>query len=60
MIVTLVHVPGTELAGDIDNIAKPILDTLGRHVYSGDRQIERALVLWIMPRLLGTGWKVLQ
>lgn len=45
MIGTLVHVPGTELAGDIDTIAKPFLDTLGRDLYGGDRQIERALVV---------------
>jgi len=31
------------MQGDMDNIVKPILDALSRHVYIDDRQVERVL-----------------
>ena len=42
--VTLFYFPHDEMRGDIDNIVKPILDALSRHVYIDDRQVERLVV----------------
>jgi crossover junction endodeoxyribonuclease RusA len=33
------------MEGDLDNIVKPILDALSRHVYMDDRQIEPVLYI---------------
>lgn len=46
---TLFYFPAAEMAGDIDNIVKPILDALGRHVYLDDRQVHRVLVQKFEP-----------
>ena len=43
MSVTLFYFPRADAEGDIDNIVKPILDALGKHIYIDDRQIERVL-----------------
>jgi len=37
------------MAGDIDNIVKPVLDALGRHIYLDDRQVHRVLVQKFEP-----------
>lgn len=42
--VTLFYFPGTKMAGDVDNIVKPILDALCGQIYIDDRQVERILV----------------
>ena len=35
--VTLFHFPEGAMGGDIDNIVKPILDALCKHIYMDDR-----------------------
>ena len=47
--VTIYYVPDTEMQGDIDNIVKPILDALCKHIYIDDRQVERVLVQKFEP-----------
>lgn len=47
--VTLFYFPAAPMQGDIDNIVKPILDALCRHVYNDDRQVERVLVQKFEP-----------
>src|ERR1700730_5294688 len=47
--ITLYYIPDSEMQGDIDNIVKPILDALGRHVYIDDQQIQRILVQKFEP-----------
>lgn len=47
--VTLYYFPAAEMGGDIDNIVKPILDALSRHVYMDDRQVERVVVQKFEP-----------
>lgn len=47
--VTLFYFPDTPMQGDIDNIVKPILDSLCKHVYFDDRQVERVLVQKFEP-----------
>lgn len=42
--VTLFYFPDAPMQGDIDNIVKPILDALCRHIYMDDRQVERVWV----------------
>jgi crossover junction endodeoxyribonuclease RusA len=37
------------MAGDIDNIVKPVLDALGNHIYVDDRQVHRVLVQKFEP-----------
>lgn len=37
------------MQGDIDNIVKPVLDALCRHVYVDDRQVERVVVQKFEP-----------
>jgi hypothetical protein len=46
---TLFYFPATEMAGDIDNIVKPILDALGRHIYRDDKQVYRLVVQKFEP-----------
>ncbi|QLH73442.1 RusA family crossover junction endodeoxyribonuclease [Rhodopseudomonas palustris] len=47
--VTLFYFPPGEMAGDVDNIIKPILDALGRHIYVDDRQIHRVVAQKFEP-----------
>jgi crossover junction endodeoxyribonuclease RusA len=47
--ITLYYFPDSEMQGDIDNIIKPILDALGRHIYLDDRQVQRILVQKFEP-----------
>src|SRR5277367_6140702 len=49
LAITLYYFPGSEMQGDIDNIVKPILDALQRHIYLDDRQIQRILVQKFEP-----------
>jgi crossover junction endodeoxyribonuclease RusA len=49
LAVTLFYFPAAEMQGDIDNIVKPILDALSRHIYMDDRQIQRILVQKFEP-----------
>lgn len=49
LAVTLYYFPASEMQGDIDNIVKPILDALGRHIYLDDRQVHRVLVQKFEP-----------
>jgi len=49
MSVTLFYFPATDMQGDIDNIVKPILDTLCNHVYDDDKQVERVWVQKFEP-----------
>jgi crossover junction endodeoxyribonuclease RusA len=46
---TLFYFPDTAMQGDIDNIVKPILDALGRHIYLDDSQVERVVVQKFEP-----------
>jgi crossover junction endodeoxyribonuclease RusA len=46
---TLYYFPDTIMQGDIDNIVKPILDALGRHIYVNDSQVERVVVQKFEP-----------
>jgi crossover junction endodeoxyribonuclease RusA len=46
---TLFYFPEKSMQGDIDNIVKPILDALGRHIYVDDSQIERVVVQKFEP-----------
>jgi crossover junction endodeoxyribonuclease RusA len=46
---TLFYFPEAAMAGDIDNIVKPILDALGRHIYIDDSQVERVVVQKFEP-----------
>ena len=47
--VTLFYFPDGEMQGDIDNIVKPVLDALRRHIYADDRQVERVWVQKFEP-----------
>jgi crossover junction endodeoxyribonuclease RusA len=47
--VTLYYFPSAPMPGDIDNIVKPILDALCRHVYIDDHQVERLVVQKFEP-----------
>jgi crossover junction endodeoxyribonuclease RusA len=49
LAITLYYFPDSEMQGDIDNIVKPILDALGRHIYMDDRQVQRVLVQKFEP-----------
>lgn len=42
--VTMFYFPEGEMQGDIDNIVKPILDALRKHIYGDDGQVER---IWV-------------
>ena len=46
---TLYFFPDRPMQGDIDNIVKPVLDALARHVYLDDRQVERVVVQKFEP-----------
>ena len=47
--VTLFYFPAAEMEGDVDNIVKPILDAMCKHVYFDDKQVERVLVQKFEP-----------
>jgi len=47
--ITLFYFPAAEMQGGIDNIVKPILDALCRHIYFDDRQVERVWVQKFEP-----------
>ncbi len=47
--VTLFYFPAGPMPGDLDNIVKPVLDALTRHIYVDDAQIERILVQRFEP-----------
>lgn len=47
--VTLFYLPIDSMQGDVDNIVKPILDALSRHIYIDDQQVERVLVQKFEP-----------
>ncbi len=47
--VTLFYFPATEMQGDVDNIVKPILDALSKHIYNDERQVERVWVQKFEP-----------
>jgi crossover junction endodeoxyribonuclease RusA len=47
--ITLFYFPVSDMQGDLDNIVKPILDALARHVYIDDRQVERILIQKFEP-----------
>ena len=49
---TLFYFPEAEMAGDIDNIVKPLLDALGEYIYVDDRQVHRVLVQKFEPEHL--------
>ncbi len=57
MAVTLYYLPEKPMVGDIDNIVKPILDALSRHLYLDDRQVERVVVQKFEP---GAGYQFKQ
>lgn len=48
--VTLFYFPPDQMQGDIDNIVKPVLGALARHIYLDDRQVERVLVQKFEPK----------
>ena len=52
--VTIYYFPDTSMEGDIDNIVKPILDSLTRFVYVDDVQVERVWVQKFEPGRLFT------
>jgi crossover junction endodeoxyribonuclease RusA len=47
--VTLLYFPETQMQGDLDNIVKPILDAMRKHIYADDKQVERILVQKFEP-----------
>jgi hypothetical protein len=47
--VTIFYFPTASIRGDIDNIAKPVLDALCKHIYQDDRQVERLVVQKFEP-----------
>lgn len=47
--IDIFHFPATDMVGDIDNIVKPILDSLCNHIYFDDRQVARVLVQKFEP-----------
>jgi hypothetical protein len=47
--ITLYYLPDEPMQGDIDNIVKPILDALSRHIYIDDRQVERLVIQKFEP-----------
>jgi crossover junction endodeoxyribonuclease RusA len=47
--VTLYYFPSDPMQGDIDNIVKPILDAMSRHIYLDDHQVERLVIQKFEP-----------
>lgn len=54
LAVTLFYFPIGVMEGDLDNIVKPILDTMVGGIYLNDRQIERLLVRKFEPHRMLT------
>jgi hypothetical protein len=52
LAVTIFYFPPEAMQGDVDNIVKPILDALSRHLYCDDRQVERVVVQKFEPQRL--------
>ena len=50
MAVTLYYLPREPMQGDLDNIVKPVLDALSRHIYLDDGQVERIVVQRFEPQ----------
>ncbi len=50
--VTLYYLPRGPMRGDIDNIVKPVLDALSRHIYLDDSQVERVVVQKFEPAVM--------
>jgi crossover junction endodeoxyribonuclease RusA len=48
--VTIFYFPVAPMQGDIDNIVKPILDALCKHVYLDDKMVDRVLVQKFEPK----------
>lgn len=51
--LTIYYFPAAPMAGDVDNIVKPIMDALIHLAYNDDRSIERVVVQKLEP---GAGW----
>ena len=49
LAATLFYFPADEMEGDLNNIVKPILDAMNRHIYMDDRQIHRIVVQKFEP-----------
>jgi len=49
MAVTLYYLPEGPMPGDVDNIAKLVLDALNAHIYLDDAQVERIVVQKFEP-----------
>jgi Holliday junction resolvase RusA-like endonuclease len=49
MSVTLYYFPNKPMQGDVDNIVKPVVDALARHIYIDDHQVERIVVQKFEP-----------
>ena len=49
LAVTLYYFPPAPMQGDIDNIVKPILDAMSKHIYLDDHQVERLLIQKFEP-----------
>jgi hypothetical protein len=52
LAITLYYFPSSPMQGDIDNIVKPILDAMCRHIYLDDHQVERLLIQKFEPENL--------
>lgn len=52
--VTIYYFPEGEMAGDIDNIVKPILDALCHFAFVDDHQVERVVVQRFEPERVFT------
>lgn len=48
--VLLYYFPIAAMVGDIDNIVKPILDAMCRHIYLDDHQVERLVIQKFEPK----------
>jgi len=46
---TLFYFPDSPMEGDIDNIVKPVLNALEKHIYMDDWQVERVVVQKFEP-----------
>jgi crossover junction endodeoxyribonuclease RusA len=49
LAATLYYFPAAAMQGDVDNIVKPVLDALCKHIYLDDRQVERVVVQKFEP-----------
>lgn len=47
--VTIFYFPETTMEGDIDNIAKMIIDALSGHILKSDRQVARVVIQRFNP-----------